>query len=203
MSFYKKIGSTYGGLIVNTREIVFLVLLLFMSLFLYSKMRVRSASANLEVKIIKNSESIKTLDQERKKLYEESYFIDKVDFNHKSYLEHETLGKIGFSNNFFMDITSRLEVKKTGIYIFSVSSDDGFRLLLNNKNLIDFTSNRAFKESQIGIRLTPGFYEFKLQYFQADGPMGLEAYYNIKGKAQRYYVGGESEFLVFRTGNKN
>ncbi len=69
--------------------------------------------------------------------------------------------------------TGNLIIPRSGKYTFSLSSDDGSRLFLRNKLLIDNDGLHGFDAKKATISLRRGRVPFRLEYFQATGGQGL------------------------------
>lgn len=61
-----------------------------------------------------------------------------------------------------------IEIKKDGKYIFSIASDDGTRLYIKNKKLVDNDGIHGTLEKQEGIELTVGKHPIKIEYFEGN-----------------------------------
>lgn len=70
-------------------------------------------------------------------------------------------------NIFAIVYTGRFEVKTTSDYDFLLQSDDGSRLWIDSTEVINRDGLRQFKEMKQGrIRLSTGFHQIKVWYFQ-------------------------------------
>ena len=121
--------------------------------------------------------------------------VPSVDFPQSSALYHKDMGALGFGSNFFMNLTSTMNVKEGGHYRFIITSDDGFVLKIDNKKVCEFMRNRAFEPSVCSVNLKEGSHIFNLSYFQGGGPLGLKAEYVNRGK--HFLVGESSKFITF------
>ncbi len=90
---------------------------------------------------------------------------------------------------FGLDIRFKLNVPVQGEYEFSLNSDDGSRLYIDGKEIIenDFQHSQIRKSKQ--ITLTPGLHEVRIPYFQ--GPrysIALELQWKMPGESALTYI---------------
>lgn len=79
------------------------------------------------------------------------------------------------ADNFSARWTGRVIVPKTGTYTFYAGSDDGARLWVNNKLLIDDWKEHAFKQNKATIRFKSGDRpNIKLEYFERNGDAAVK-----------------------------
>ena len=92
------------------------------------------------------------------------------------------INKLPRTNNFALLVNGWLQVKQDGYYFFVLVSDDGSKLYINNRLLINHDglhSNDGGK-SYI-LPLQKGFYPIKVEYFQKDGGSDLKLLYLTPG----------------------
>lgn len=77
------------------------------------------------------------------------------------------------SQNFACRWTGNLEIKRGGRYRFSLISDDGSRLFLNNKMIVDNDGQHSLKNQEGIVALKRGRWPIKLLYFQHTGNAGM------------------------------
>lgn len=142
--------------------------------------------------------SIKTVDDKRNIERSDSFYIDTISFEPGTTLVHSRLGPLGVSKDFFIDLEGRFEVKEGGTYLFSVTSDDGFRLKVDGVTISEFLSDRPMGETEGVIELTPGLHNFSLTYFQGYGNLGLKATYKRSGSGRAHLIGDSSGNLKFK-----
>jgi len=70
---------------------------------------------------------------------------------------------------------------QTGVYVFSLASDDGSRLAIDGKELIDNDGNHGLSVEKGEIALAAGWHTVELVYFQRDGDMGLDLLWSGPG----------------------
>ena len=86
--------------------------------------------------------------------------------------------KLPSKNNFGLVFEGMLEVKEEGYYVIGVSSDDGARLYLKDKLLINHDGLHGSQSPHTFlIPLKKGFYPVKLEYFQKGGGSDLKLNY--------------------------
>lgn len=77
-------------------------------------------------------------------------------------------------SNFLLIYDGFIKIEKDGLYNFSLASDDGAKLFINNNMVINNDGRHGTVEHE-GIKyLGKGFYPFRLEYFQAGGGKVLE-----------------------------
>jgi hypothetical protein len=77
-------------------------------------------------------------------------------------------------NQFGIVFIGKIQIKLDGEYSFFLSSNDGSKLWIDNKEIIDADGLHGFGEISDQIFLTKGIHKIKLEYFQAGGGKGLE-----------------------------
>lgn len=79
-----------------------------------------------------------------------------------------------YQNHFGIVYTGKLDAPATGEYIFNLSSDDGARIRVDGKEVVDYDGTHGAAEIREGkIHLEKGAHEFRLDYFQGDGDAQL------------------------------
>ncbi|MES2569984.1 MAG: PA14 domain-containing protein, partial [Verrucomicrobiota bacterium] len=81
-----------------------------------------------------------------------------------------------YRNQFGVVYTGKLEAPVQGDYTFSVAGDDGVRIFLDGKKVVEADGIHPASEIHEGkIKLTPGAHDFRLEYFQAAGEAEIYA----------------------------
>ncbi|WDE95334.1 DUF1549 domain-containing protein [Lentisphaera profundi] len=82
----------------------------------------------------------------------------------------------------------KLQVAKKGIHTFYLNSDDGARLTINGKQIIEFDGIHGFskKDHANNFSLTAGEHDIKLEYFQNIGGLGLKVMWSGPGFKNRH-----------------
>ncbi len=80
-----------------------------------------------------------------------------------------------YKTEFGLRFNGKIEVKTEGEHLFRVSSDDGSRLSIDGKVVVNNDGQHPADEGKTGrVRLKPGVHDFQLDYFQ--GGAGAELY---------------------------
>jgi predicted alpha/beta superfamily hydrolase len=90
--------------------------------------------------------------------------------------------KLPQKNNFALLIDGWVQIKEDGYYLFGLASDDGSKLYINNRLLIDHDglhSNNSAKSYIVPLKR--GFYPIRVEYFQKDGDYDLQLLYLTPG----------------------
>lgn len=89
-----------------------------------------------------------------------------------------SINKLPRQNNFGVVMDGQFEVKQDGYYIFGLGSDDGCKVYLNNKPIIDLDGlhDGDIERSYI-VPLKKGFYPLRIEYFQKEGGRKLDLVY--------------------------
>ncbi len=92
----------------------------------------------------------------------------------KGYADRIGLGPLHPREDHFGVVFSGvLVIPKTGKYTFSLRSDDGSRLFLHNKMVIDHDGLHGFTTRKAELTLKKGKVPFRIEYFEATGGDGL------------------------------
>jgi len=82
------------------------------------------------------------------------------------------------NDNFGLVFSGYLKVSEAGDYCFAVRSDDGSRLWIGGKAIIDHDGLHAMTAKQgLPVSLEPGCYPIRLDYFEQGWREGLEVYW--------------------------
>ena len=93
-----------------------------------------------------------------------------------------SMNKLPAKSNFAILIEGMIEITDDGYYLFALVSNDGSKLYLSDKLIID--NDGIHKEESIQSYLLPlekGFYPIRLEYFQSKEDHILQFYYLIPG----------------------
>jgi len=78
--------------------------------------------------------------------------------------------RMTMKTNFSARWTGILNVPESGKYLLSLTGDDGYRLFIDNKLIIDMWQNQPLTTSQKEIEMVGGkTYDIKIEYYQAGG----------------------------------
>jgi hypothetical protein len=78
-----------------------------------------------------------------------------------------------------------LDVPANGVYRIFLSSDDGARIFLDNKPLIDYDGIHGAGEMTASAALAKGLHPLRLIYFQREGGLGLKVSWEGPGIAKQ------------------
>ena len=86
-------------------------------------------------------------------------------------------------HEFALQFNGYIKVPKTGLYTFHVKSDDGSRLTIGGKKVVELNvlSDRDPWESKGSIPLSEGFHILKIDYFQHKVHSLLDIKYSLDG----------------------
>jgi hypothetical protein len=126
-------------------------------------------------------------------------FIDVIAFKRLHELVHEHFGRFGIKENFYLDFDTVMNVKRDANFVFEVFSDDGFRILVDDREICIFNGPRSMDNSTTGsVMLSPGLHRLRLEYYQGGGELGLKAYYSVQGMSGKWLIGQSSEWTRFQ-----
>jgi hypothetical protein len=77
-------------------------------------------------------------------------------------------------NHFSIWWKGKLKIEKEGKYTFFLESDDGSRLWINGKLLIDNWQDHSFSEKVGEVHLEPGLVEIELEYYERVGAAAVQ-----------------------------
>jgi hypothetical protein len=88
-------------------------------------------------------------------------------------------------DNFYVGWNGFLRVSKHGRYTFYLTSDDGSRLSIDGKRLVDNDGPHSPLEKSGAIELTSGDHRLIVEYFQRDGPASCVLSWTAPGLAKQ------------------
>jgi len=77
------------------------------------------------------------------------------------------------ADNFAIRYSGFIHVGSKTLYKFSLNSDDGSKLYIGNKLVVNNDGNHAMQEVSGKVALVPGYYPFSLEYYEATGGQDL------------------------------
>lgn len=80
-----------------------------------------------------------------------------------------TAGAAGRNDNFGLVFTGYWQVDRPGKYSFNLASDDGSRLVIDGKRIIDNDGIHGVKAVQGSTELGPGVHEVRIEFFEKGG----------------------------------
>jgi hypothetical protein len=81
---------------------------------------------------------------------------------------------------FALRLKSKIKIDKSGLYKFYTSSNDGSKLFINDKLIVDNDGLHGPVQKSGEIQLTKGMHDIQVQYFQGGGSKVLMVYYSSK-----------------------
>lgn len=180
-----------------TKNTVLTALLVLVVVAIFIRITPPYVSNVVKLEISKNKQAISRIDQPREIDYSRTLWVDRLDLSAKNQLRHSKLGKIGYSDNFFIDINHEFTVKTAGEYRFLIGSDDGFIATVDGNELCRFNTDRPYSKQTCRVTLDEGKHQFELQYFQGGGHAGLTVEYMRAGAGKPRFFGENSEDVVF------
>jgi ligand-binding sensor domain-containing protein/signal transduction histidine kinase len=108
----------------------------------------------------------------------ESAWVDKtIDFDSaKEAAPGATLRKF-----FCLRWVGKLRIAKAGSYVFYLASDDGSRLFIDGKQVMENWRVQGLREEAGEIQLSVGDHELQVDYFQKDGPCSCQLSWKSEG----------------------
>lgn len=189
----------FGNLKQLDKRDFFFIFALFIFSFVVYKTIIAPYSHNhgvIKLTVIQNNVGIANIDQPRNIQNQNSFYVNILDFTQSnSSLSHSQLGNIGYSQNFFIDFETKLVLSEDKNISFTISSDDGFNLLVNNTNVLSYKTHRPLMSNTISVVLNKGVHNLKLNYYQGGSQLGIKAEYKIDN--QTYFIGKDSKFVQF------
>ena len=88
----------------------------------------------------------------------------------------DTFGEV-FDPDYAVRFTGLIQIPESGTYTFILGSDDGARLLIDGKPVVEVTATGEFTEAQADVDLSAGSLPIEIQYFQAVGDAELQLSY--------------------------
>ena len=173
---------------------VFVGLMLISSLVIFFSIRPISLTPNVKATLVKQNGSITTIDTPRNPSSTKVFYFDNINFENSTSLIHKSMGPLGYSNDFFIDFEAKMDVLEEKTYTFEVSSDDGFRLWIDDQQLAEWLGDRPVSSTPATVHLTRGRHNFRMSYFQGYGNLGLKVTYS--GQAGSNFLLGESSAMI-------
>jgi len=95
-----------------------------------------------------------------------------------------------YADKFAVEFTSNIMIDSEDIYTFYLMSNDGSKLFIDDKLVINFDGMHGFSTKTGKIKLTKGIHKIRIEYFQAGGGLGLEVSFE-SGKMERQKIPSE------------
>jgi hypothetical protein len=115
------------------------------------------------------------------------------DLNHK-FVEEEMVFQSGKSRGVGMHMDGFILFEKPGEYVFQANTNDGFRLLINDLRIINDPNVHSDRLSEKGIVKVsePGWYPFRILYFQRKGTATIQLFWKKPGDKKMVIVPPEA-----------
>ncbi|MEN8227878.1 MAG: GH92 family glycosyl hydrolase [Bacteroidota bacterium] len=128
--------------------------------------------------------------------YFERFFVTTADFDKVSPLETGitdsfNLDKARKETYFGLSFRGYVKVPEDGIYKFYLESNDGSRLFIGGKEIIENDGNHGAIEEQGSVGLQSGLHEIKVNYFQCGGGEKLKVSWEGPGFSKRLFYPSE------------
>lgn len=88
------------------------------------------------------------------------------------------------SEHFYVRWTGFVRVPKDGTYTFTINSDDGSRVLIDDKEVIDNGGIHAMEEKSAEVALKSGDHKIKVEFFENEGGAGCILMWSAAGVEQ-------------------
>ena len=76
---------------------------------------------------------------------------------------------------------SHLQIERPGTYTFYLSSDDGSKLFIDNREVLNNDGDHGVIEKNGSLLLTEGRHNIKVEYYNGSGGFWLELFYKGPG----------------------
>ena len=89
----------------------------------------------------------------------------------------------GANRGIALELSGYIRLEQPGTYAFQANSNDGFRMYIGDRLLIDdpdWHSDRLSPEAQFAVA-EPGWYSLRMRYFQRKGTATLQLYWKPPG----------------------
>lgn len=181
----------------QTRDWAFTALLLVLTALLAWRMWPPRVTPVLTLEIVANAVPIQRLDQPRSPRARKRIHVDRLDLAHDGRLAHPRLGALGYTEPFFVDLETAVEIVAGGDYRFIVASVDGFELSIAGQRLCSHSGRRSVTTETCQTRLGRGRHVLKLRHFQAGEEGGLSVRYQRQGERNVHWLGQDSRHVRF------
>jgi hypothetical protein len=97
----------------------------------------------------------------------------------------ETFNGTDMTDQFYVRWTGVLKIETAGNYTFFLESDDGSRLFIDGKTVVDNGGPHGMEERNGAVELKPGVHELKVEYFENTGGAGCILRWVAPGKEKQ------------------
>lgn len=96
-------------------------------------------------------------------------------------------GVEGLFEWFGLNITTRIDIAEAGTYKFRLNSDDGSRLYIDGKQVIDNDGQHSVESVEGSVELSKGSHDIQVKYFQGPAKrIALELFWTPPGGSESY-----------------
>ena len=138
-----------------------------------------TAHKTIQTTIIQSRTPLRHLDDPIHPIRKEILWIDTLYFPKGNSLYNPIYGNLGYSHDFVILFDMDIMVQKDIPTTFIIYSDDGFRLAIDGKKIMEFTKDRPFSKSETTLTLKAGKHHIHIKYFQGYGQLGIVGYYKV------------------------
>jgi len=108
------------------------------------------------------------------------------DQAHKQgFVKEITLAPKAHDNNFAFKYDGYIKIGGAGVYSFTLASDDGSQLFINDKLVVDNNGRHGMIAKTGQVNLAAGFHKITVTYFDAGGNAKLELKYKGPGVSEQ------------------
>lgn len=93
----------------------------------------------------------------------------------------ENFNGSNLSQHFFVRWSGLVKIEKAGKYKFYTESDDGSRLFIDGKQVVDNGGQHGMDKKEGEVELTAGTHELKVDFFQNEGGAGCKMSWSTEG----------------------
>lgn len=95
------------------------------------------------------------------------------------------VGVTKLTENFALRFDGHINIPKAGNYLFLIGSDDGSRLFIDGKLVIDNDGIHPFQQKRKQMQITAGLHAVAVEYFEQGGQETLQVEYQAEGQPQQ------------------
>ena len=96
----------------------------------------------------------------------------------------QTFPGTNMADHFYVRWTGKIKIPRDGKHTFFTESDDGSRLWIDGKVVVDNGGLHAMEEKSGEIEIKAGEHEIKLELFENDGEVGCKLSWELQGTAK-------------------
>jgi len=144
--------------------------------------------------IIQSSKPIRQLDDPVRVRKKEILWFDKIYFPRGNELKNPVYGYLGYTHDFLILFDTDMVLDSDKYVRFVVYSDDGFRLSLDGKTLMEYPGDRPYSKSETIVPVTKGRHHLRIKYFQGYGQLGISALYGV-GDTKEEAIAAKLHFI--------